>query len=89
MPSSATNTKLGTRVALKKLARPFQSEVHAKRTYRELRYLKHMKHENVSVVVRICLCTCVRVCAAVLACVCVCVCAYVCVCGGGGRVFTF
>eukprot|EP00731_Ephydatia_muelleri_P002899 Em0001g2899a len=44
---SATNTTLGTRVALKKLARPFQSEVHAKRTYRELRYLKHMKHENV------------------------------------------
>ena len=24
------------------------TEVHAKRTYRELRYLKHMRHENVS-----------------------------------------
>lgn len=38
----------GVKVALKKLARPFQTAVHAKRTYRELRYLKHLKHENVS-----------------------------------------
>lgn len=37
----------GTRVAIKKLARPFQSAVHAKRTYRELKLLKHMRHENV------------------------------------------
>ncbi|XP_017014695.1 mitogen-activated protein kinase p38b [Drosophila takahashii] len=36
-----------TKVAIKKLARPFQSAVHAKRTYRELRLLKHMDHENV------------------------------------------
>jgi len=36
------------KVAIKKLARPFQSAVHAKRTYRELRMLKHMNHENVS-----------------------------------------
>ena len=36
------------RVAIKKLARPFQSQIHSKRTYRELRMLKHMKHENVS-----------------------------------------
>nr|pir ERK2 homolog - fruit fly (Drosophila melanogaster) [Drosophila melanogaster] len=34
-------------VAIKKLARPFQSAVHAKRTYRELRLLRHMDHENV------------------------------------------
>lgn len=33
---------------MKKLSRPFQSIIHAKRTYRELRLLKHMKHENVS-----------------------------------------
>ena len=46
--SSAMDTKYKVRVALKKLARPFQSAVHALRTYRELRYLKHMKHENVS-----------------------------------------
>ena len=36
------------RVAIKKIARPFQSAIHAKRTYRELRMLKHMNHENVS-----------------------------------------
>jgi p38 MAP kinase len=35
------------RVAIKKLARPFQSAIHAKRTYRELRMLKHMRHENI------------------------------------------
>ena len=35
------------KVAIKKIARPFQSAVHAKRTYRELRMLKHMNHENV------------------------------------------
>lgn len=34
-------------MAIKKLARPFQSAIHAKRTYRELRLLKHMNHENV------------------------------------------
>ncbi|KAK7793686.1 hypothetical protein R5R35_013162 [Gryllus longicercus] len=43
----ADDTKLGIRVAIKKLTRPFQSAVHAKRTYRELRLLKHMNHENV------------------------------------------
>lgn len=46
--SSAFDTKTGLRVAVKKLSRPFQSIIHAKRTYRELRLLKHMKHENVS-----------------------------------------
>jgi len=35
------------KVAIKKLARPFQSAIHAKRTYRELRMLKHMNHENI------------------------------------------
>ncbi|XP_041350047.1 mitogen-activated protein kinase 14A-like isoform X2 [Gigantopelta aegis] len=34
------------KVAIKKLARPFQTAIHAKRTYRELRMLKHMCHEN-------------------------------------------
>jgi len=46
--SSAVDTKMHVKVAIKKLARPFQSAVHAKRTYRELRMLKHMNHENVS-----------------------------------------
>ena len=36
------------KVAIKKLARPFQSAIHAKRAYRELRMLKHMQHDNVS-----------------------------------------
>ncbi len=46
---SATVLKDGQplKVAIKKLARPFQSAIHAKRTYRELRMLKHMNHENV------------------------------------------
>ncbi|XP_063221066.1 mitogen-activated protein kinase p38b-like isoform X2 [Bacillus rossius redtenbacheri] len=44
---SAFDSKTSMKVAIKKLARPFQSAVHAKRTYRELRMLKHMNHENV------------------------------------------
>lgn len=46
--SSAYDTRLRQRVAVKKLSRPFQSLIHARRTYRELRLLKHLKHENVS-----------------------------------------
>jgi p38 MAP kinase len=38
------DTSQNVRVALKELSRP---SVHAKRAYRELRYLKHFKHENV------------------------------------------
>lgn len=45
--SSAINEKTKEKVAIKKLHRPFQSEIFAKRAYRELRLLKHMKHENV------------------------------------------
>uniref|UniRef100_A0A8B9GXB8 mitogen-activated protein kinase n=1 Tax=Astyanax mexicanus TaxID=7994 RepID=A0A8B9GXB8_ASTMX len=45
--SSAIDRKAGVRVAIKKLHRPFQSRLFAKRAYRELRLLKHMKHENV------------------------------------------
>uniref|UniRef100_F7CEX8 mitogen-activated protein kinase n=1 Tax=Monodelphis domestica TaxID=13616 RepID=F7CEX8_MONDO len=44
---SAYDTHTRQKVAVKKLSRPFQSLVHARRTYRELRLLKHMKHENV------------------------------------------
>ncbi|XP_061543770.1 LOW QUALITY PROTEIN: mitogen-activated protein kinase 14B [Phycodurus eques] len=44
---SAFDVKTSLKVAVKKLSRPFQSIIHAKRTYRELRLLKHMKHENV------------------------------------------
>uniref|UniRef100_A0A9J7Y8V0 Mitogen-activated protein kinase 13 n=2 Tax=Cyprinus carpio TaxID=7962 RepID=A0A9J7Y8V0_CYPCA len=45
---SAINNNLKEKVAIKKLHRPFQSEIFAKRAYRELSLLKHMKHENVS-----------------------------------------
>ncbi|GFR25247.1 mitogen-activated protein kinase 14 [Trichonephila clavata] len=44
---SAYDSLRNFKVAIKKLARPFQSDIHAKRTYRELRLLKHMNHENV------------------------------------------
>ncbi|XP_074083299.1 mitogen-activated protein kinase 11 isoform X3 [Macrotis lagotis] len=47
LDSSAYDTRTRQKVAVKKLSRPFQSLVHARRTYRELRLLKHMKHENV------------------------------------------
>ncbi|XP_038049377.1 mitogen-activated protein kinase 14-like [Patiria miniata] len=44
---SSLDTKKGNSVAIKKLSRPFQSAIHAKRTYRELRLLQHMDHENI------------------------------------------
>uniref|UniRef100_A0A673BB26 mitogen-activated protein kinase n=1 Tax=Sphaeramia orbicularis TaxID=375764 RepID=A0A673BB26_9TELE len=44
---SAVDSRTSTKVAIKKLYRPFQTELFAKRAYRELRLLKHMKHENV------------------------------------------
>ncbi|XP_072336446.1 mitogen-activated protein kinase 12-like isoform X4 [Scyliorhinus torazame] len=43
---SAMDRRTGNKVAIKKLYRPFQSEIFAKRAYRELKLLKHMKHEN-------------------------------------------
>ena len=45
--SSANDTRRQMKIAIKKLARPFQSPIHAKRTYRELTLLAHMRHENV------------------------------------------
>lgn len=44
---SAVDTVNNTKVAIKKLNRPFQTATHAKRTFRELRLLKHMHHENI------------------------------------------
>uniref|UniRef100_A0A8C9G1G2 mitogen-activated protein kinase n=1 Tax=Pavo cristatus TaxID=9049 RepID=A0A8C9G1G2_PAVCR len=54
---SAVDGRSGTKVAIKKLYRPFQSQILAKRAYRELRLLKHMKHENVSSVLAELTCT--------------------------------
>ncbi|CAH1783779.1 unnamed protein product [Owenia fusiformis] len=45
--SSALDTHTNQRIAIKKIARPFQSPIHAKRTFREVRMLKHMDHENI------------------------------------------
>lgn len=36
-----------TAVAIKKVMKPFSTPVLAKRTYRELKLLKHIRHENV------------------------------------------
>lgn len=44
---SSLNVQYNLKMAVKKLSRPFQSVIHAKRTYRELHMLKHMHHENV------------------------------------------
>lgn len=44
---SAVDTTRNIKLAVKKLARPFQTAIHAKRAYREIRLLKHMNHENV------------------------------------------
>ena len=46
--SSAYDRDRKMKVAIKKLARPFQTAIHAKRAYRELHLLKHMHHENVT-----------------------------------------
>jgi p38 MAP kinase len=45
--SSAVDTVNNIKVAIKKLNRPFQTATHAKRTFRELKLLKHMNHENI------------------------------------------
>lgn len=44
---AALDQKTKEKVAIKKLYRPFQSLIHAKRAYRELRLLRHIHHENV------------------------------------------
>jgi p38 MAP kinase len=44
---SAENTRSKQKVAVKKLSRPFQSVIHAKRCYRELKLLRHISHDNV------------------------------------------
>jgi p38 MAP kinase len=46
--SSAKDQLTGQNVAVKKIMKPFSTPVLSKRTYRELKLLKHLKHENVS-----------------------------------------
>lgn len=45
--SSAKDQLTGQSVAVKKIMKPFSTPVLSKRTYRELKLLKHLKHENV------------------------------------------
>ena len=47
--SSAKDELTGQSVAIKKIMKPFSTPVLAKRTYRELKLLKHLRHENVSI----------------------------------------
>lgn len=44
---SAVDTKNGSKVAIKKIPRAFDVVTTAKRTYRELKILKHFKHDNI------------------------------------------
>jgi len=46
----AVDTDTNKSVAIKKMLRPFQSETHAKRTYRELKLLMHLNHRDAQVV---------------------------------------
>ncbi|KAF3987989.1 hypothetical protein FT663_04216 [Candidozyma haemuli var. vulneris] len=43
---SAVDKLTGQNVAVKKIMKPFSTSVLAKRTYRELKLLKHLRHEN-------------------------------------------
>lgn len=45
--SSAKDQLTNTNVAIKKIMKPFGTPVLSKRTYRELKLLKHIQHENV------------------------------------------
>jgi p38 MAP kinase len=45
--SSAKDQLTGQSVAVKKIMKPFSTPVLSKRTYRELKLLKHIRHENV------------------------------------------
>lgn len=54
--SSAKDQSAGKRVAIKKITVPFSTQVLSKRTYRELKLLRHLRHENVSLETNILLC---------------------------------
>ena len=47
--SSAINTETEEEIAIKKIANAFDNRIDAKRTLREIKLLRHMDHENVSV----------------------------------------
>ncbi|XP_055340670.1 mitogen-activated protein kinase 14-like [Paramacrobiotus metropolitanus] len=43
----ATDTQTNERVAIKKLTRPFTTEIEARRTFREIHLLRHARHPNI------------------------------------------
>ncbi|XP_074587000.1 mitogen-activated protein kinase 2-like [Curcuma longa] len=45
---SALNSDTGEQVAIKKIANAFDNKIDGKRTLREIKLLRHMEHENVS-----------------------------------------
>lgn len=47
LTSSAKDQLTAQAVAVKKIMKPFSTPVLSKRTYRELKLLKHLRHENV------------------------------------------
>ena len=44
---AAKDNRTGQRVAIKKIPKVFEVVVVAKRTYRELKILRHLRHENI------------------------------------------
>jgi mitogen-activated protein kinase 1/3 len=46
--SAAVNAQTREEVAIKKIGNAFDNQIDAKRTLREIKLLRHMKHENVS-----------------------------------------
>jgi serine/threonine protein kinase len=46
--SSALNSETNEYVAIKKICNVLSNRIDAKRTYREIKLLRHMKHDNVS-----------------------------------------
>lgn len=49
MLSSAINSETQEEVAVKKITNAFDNRIDAKRTLRELKLLRHMDHENVTI----------------------------------------
>ena len=45
--SSAYDSVRKERVAIKKISKPFATNIHAKRAFREIKLLKHVIHENI------------------------------------------
>lgn len=49
MCSAALNSETGEEVAIKKIGNAFDNRIDAKRTLREIKLLRHMDHENVTI----------------------------------------